>query len=747
MTDDRPSVPAPAPPAAAVPPAPIEAELGREMGLVSALAIGIGTMIAAGIFTLSGLAVGYVGTSAIVAFLLAAGIASLTALSYCEFASIYPESGEGYLYARKTFPAPLAYLGGWCLVLGYIASCAFYVTSFSVYFNEFVWHLDFEPLSGLVMVGALTLLNVKGTKETAAFQVVITAAKVALLIWFVAGGLGHVELETLRARLSTDLGAIFSTAALVFVTFFGFSAVAASAGEVVAPTRTVPRAIFISVAVVTVIYALVVVVILAAGLTEYTEAAMGRAAERFLGPVGGLVIVGGALFSMVSASNASILAGSRVALAMSQLGHLPRELGAINARTRTPAVALLLVGTAIGGTALVLPLEQLANFANCVLLLALVLVNLALIVHRRKFPALQRPFRVPLVPVLPLLGIAANLYLLASIRDTQAVVLAGGALLGGFLGFLAWKGWQPEEEALPGEPSRVALERAALEPGRFRVLVPLAHPGHVEALVDIASAIARAREGGVVALRVALVPEQVPLADAERYVDREHTVLEAARARAREHGVPCTALVRVGRHVARAVLETGRERECDLVVLGWKGWTSTARRILGEVTDDVVNHARSDLLLVKLVDGGPFRRLLLPTAGGMHARRAEEYAADLARFYGGSLTLLSVLPPQAPAERLEEERARLEQARERVQARGLAEVATRVVQHASVPAGVLQASEEHDAIVLGAAETSFSLRVMFGTIPEQIARDARKPVIVVKRHHPVKALLGRVMTE
>ena len=435
----------------------IETELSRDLGLTSALSIGVGTMIAAGIFTLSGLAVRDVGSSAVIAFLIAALVAGFTALTYCEFTSLYPESGEGYLYARRTFPPPLAYLVGWTLVLGYTSSCAFYISSLSSYFNEFVWHSPYEQISGIIGLVCLVLLNIKGTKESARFQILITAGKVILLIWFVYGGLGNLDTKALVERMSMDIPRIGATAGLVFITFFGFSAIAASAGEVTNPTKTIPRAIFLSMMVVTILYTLVVFVIVTANLTEYTEAAMGNAARLFLGPIGGMVIVVGALFSMISASNASILAGSRVVLSMAQLGHLPSGIAAINSQTRTPIISLILVGGTIVVFAQSFNLEKLAHFADTILLLALILVNAALIYHRKKFPNLSRPFRVPFVPLLPLLGIVANIYLLSLIlRHPEPVIMAVLWLIVGMLGFLAWKGAQAEEEFLPGEPSRVA---------------------------------------------------------------------------------------------------------------------------------------------------------------------------------------------------------------------------------------------------------------------------------------------------
>ncbi len=736
----------------------IQTQLTRDLGLVSALAIGVGTMIAAGIFTLSGLAVGNVGSAAIAAFLLAAVAALFTALTYCEFTSIYPESGEGYLYARKTFAPPFAFMVGWCLLLGYTSSCAFYVASLSSYFNEFLvpalHHTRLEMLAGLVALAGLTLLNVKGTKESGTFQIVITAGKVVLLVWFIAGGVLHAGIDTdvLIERFSTDLLKIGSTAALVFITFFGFSAIAASAGEVTEPTKTIPRAIFISMGLVTLLYSAVVLVMVMAQLSEYSEAAMGTAAKTFLGSVGGMVIVGGALFSMVSASNASIMAGSRVALSMAHLAHLPPDIGRVDARTRTPVVALLLTGSTIGGFALMLELERLANFANCVLLIALIAVNVALILHRRLYPDIERPFRVPFVPVLPALGILANAYLLTQIEEWAPILLAVAAIGMGFLSFLAWKGTTPEEAELPGSPSRVALERAAMTQGRFRVVVPLANPATAERLIDLAAAIAGPRQGEIIALRVVSVPDQTAPAREDLLVDREIEVLDVARARALEHGIPVTSLVRVGHDVARAILETSRERHAHLIVLGWEGRTTTARKILGEVTDAVVNHARTDLLLVKFVGEEPPRRLLLPSAGGEHAIRAEEYAADIAKSLDGSITLCGVVPEGAEhGERVTNEEARLAGARLRMLETTPLEddesVRVQVLRHGSVSAAIIDESDRHDAVVVGAAGQSFSTRVLFGSIPEEIARRAPRTVIVVKKHHAVKALVGRVMTE
>ena len=727
----------------------VVAGLSRDLGLVSALAIGTGTMIAAGIFTLSGLAVGYVGSAAIVSFLLAAVVAAFTALTYCEFTSIYPSSGEGYLYARKTFPPLLAYLVGWCILLGYASSCAFYIASLSTYFNEFIWHVPLPALPGLVFLAALTLLNIKGTKESGTFQIVVTAAKIILLVWFIAGGFGSFDTAAIAERFSTDIPLIASTAALVFITFFGFSAIAASAGEVINPTKTIPRAIFISMLVVTVLYALVVLVVVVADLSDYTEAAMGVAARAFLGPIGGAVIVGGALFSMISASNASIMAGSRVALSMSHLRHLPRLVGRIGARTHTPFVAVLAAGGSIGIFALLLPLESLAHFANLVLLLALCLVNAALIVHRRRFPDLERPFRVPLVPLLPALGIAANVYLILQIPmqgHIQPVVFAILALAAGLFGYAAWRGTRFDVPDPAGPGSRVVVLRASPRTAPFRILLPVHNPATAEPLMRMAASIAKPRDGEITVLRVVQVPDQLPPEMARREIEGEAETLERLQALEGELGVPVTTEVRVGRNVGRAILEARREDRSHLVILGWKGFTTTARQILGEVTDDVVRLARADIMLVRFgPDRTVPRRILLPSAGGVHARKAQGYALAMTEGGGGELTLAAVVPAGSPEGRRKEQEERL--AEERAELPEDASVETRMVAGPGVVEGIVGAAGDYDAVMVGASGDSFSQRILFGTIPERVAREAPGTVIVFKNHDRVRAFMGRVAAD
>jgi len=279
----------------------------------------------------------------------------------------------------------------------------------------------------------------------------------------------------------SQVGDIALTSGLVFITFFGFEAIATSEGEIKRPERTVPLAIFLSLGTVTVLYILVVIVVVVAindgaflsflaaqtdgvsaetatrFLAENGEVAMARAAAYCLGDVGYYVFIVGALLSMISAANATILAGSRVTLAMARRGQLPAAVKRIQPQTGVPSTAvgvtsglilLLFVAFSVvfgtipsetGRNGLVGGLESLAHFADFLLLSGLVFVNVALIQSRRTHPDRERQFRVPGVPWVPLVAIGSNLVLLGSLELTSIFFGISAVVIGVVLWFAVFE--------------------------------------------------------------------------------------------------------------------------------------------------------------------------------------------------------------------------------------------------------------------------------------------------------------------
>jgi CIC family chloride channel protein len=221
-----------------------------------------------------------------------------------------------------------------------------------------------------------------------------------------------------------------------------------------------------------------------------------------------------------------------------------------------------------------------------------------------------------------------------------------------------------------------------------------------------------------------------------------------AQEEAEKYGIPETSILRIGYNAAKAILETAREHHCQLILLGWKGFSSTTDKILGRVTDAVVTHARSDILLVKLSNRRKIHNVLLPTAGGEHARAAETYAADLVKSINGKLTLCRIQDPESKGQGIPElTKNDLAAAKERIKAYNGLEADDLIVYNSSISKGILTVAKQFDTVIVGATRDSIYQQILFGSIPESLAKVSKTNVIMVKHHHPVKALLGRVMSD
>ena len=616
----------------------------RTLDFKVAFAIGLGTMIAAGIFSLSGTAVAAIGSTAVVAFVIAAVIAGVTAATYSEFASIYSENGGGYLFSSRTFENDrLTYAIGALLFLGYTGTTAFYLATMDEWLFRFVLpealHVLPHGTTSVAVAVLLGALNARGTEESGTFQLLVTGAKVAVLIAFVAGmfyAVGPASAsETFANRFIGGPVDVLTIAALAFITFFGFSAIAASAGEIIEPKRTVPLAIAASMVTVTVLYALVIVAMVnspvpAEVIAQEGETAMGRVAASFLGPVGRTLIVAGAVFSMVSASNASILAASGIGSLMGYRGQAPRRFARISQQFGTPVWAIaaaigvivaevvVFIGVfpAEGGLAgLNLGLTALTGFATLNLLLPLSVVNVALVYSRRRFPDVTRGFRVPGVPVLPAIGVLANLGLILSLPPDGVVVgLVVNAVV--IVAYLAWGGTAAVEDLV--EEVVPAPEPAAEEGGepageRFRVLVPVARPSLALAYVRLAETIGMESDDPtfVQVLNVTQIPEQTPnemVRDtAAARADRIESLLAEA-----DLDVEYTVEGHVCRDVAFDVLQTAREDGADRILMGYPH----EHRNLAETVE---YEASCPVYFASGVEGmGPIDTVTVGAGGGPH---------------------------------------------------------------------------------------------------------------------------------
>ncbi|TYT62513.1 APC family permease [Natrialba swarupiae] len=421
-----------------------DAELERTLGLTGGLAIGIGTMIGAGIFVFPGLAAGNAGPAASVSFAIGAVVALLVALPASELATAMPKSGGGYYFISRGLGSLAGAVVGLSLWFGLVFASAFYLVGFGYYAVDTLAELGIAVGTELVIPVALLFgagfiaLNVTGTENAAKLQNGVVALLLSILVVFLGyGGLDAVGLlgEPTAPEQFTPAGTlpVFTTAALVFTSYLGFAQVATVAGEMKDPGRNLPLAMVGSVLIVGVLYVVTIFVATSAfgsdQLQRFGETAMVEVGRHYLGSIGAFAIVFGGLLATMSSANASVLSTSRAIYAVSRDALLPQRASRINLRYGTPHVALGLAG----GPILVLTatgrVELLAEVASFLHLIMYGLICVALIALRRDEPEWYDPdFRVPGYPVVPALGAISSFALIAFMQPASRYV-GGGIML------------------------------------------------------------------------------------------------------------------------------------------------------------------------------------------------------------------------------------------------------------------------------------------------------------------------------
>ena len=431
-----------------VPPAAAGAELERTLGLPSALSVGMGTMIGAGIFVFPGLAAGEAGPAAILSFALGGVIALLVALPASELAPPMPEGGAGYSFVPRGLGAgwgALLGLGQW---VGLVFASAFYLVGAGTYLAEVARTLG-RPLDvppswiGVGVALLLTAVSVVGTREAGRLQngilVLLLAILGAFLVWggLSVAGVTPAPSGTVGPFFPFGVHPVFTTAATVFTSYLGFAQIAAVAGEVRDPGRTIPRALLGSVIAVGILYVLTLWVgtalLTPERMGELGETAMVEVARVLAGKAGVAVFLTGGLLATVSSANASILSSSRSIFALGRDDLVPEAAGAVNARFRTPHVAILLAGVPIAALTLLGRIDVLAEVASLLHLVLYGLLCVALIALRRRDPPGYRPsFRCPGHPVVPALGAAAS-FTLILFMEPLSQILGAAVLAAAFL--------------------------------------------------------------------------------------------------------------------------------------------------------------------------------------------------------------------------------------------------------------------------------------------------------------------------
>ena len=403
------------------------ASLKPILGPVQLIFYSVGVIVGAGVYSVIGSAAGLAHQSLWLSFVVGAGVAMLTALSYAEMATSFPVAGAEYVYLRRAWPGAdwLAFSVGSILLLGGAATAATVAMAFAGYLRVFV---DVPAIAAAgLLLAFCTALGIWGLRESSWLNIAFTLIEVAGLMMVVAAALWS------DARLPSQPAgaepAVLAAAALLFFVYLGFEEVANLAEEVRDPARDLPMALFVSLGVTTALYVMVAVAVVSIAATAdlaASEAPLATAIEN-VWPRAGNLLSGVALFATANTVLITLIATSRLAFAMGRDGEIPSVFAKVLPGRLTPWMATLLT---FGLAAVLLPagsVKILAEISSFAALLAFLSVNVVLIVLRYRMPDHPRPFRVPFavgrLPILPLGAIVSIIVLL--IHFDWAIYAAG----------------------------------------------------------------------------------------------------------------------------------------------------------------------------------------------------------------------------------------------------------------------------------------------------------------------------------
>lgn len=412
------------------------AELKRHLGLWGAASIGIGAIIGAGIFVMSGVASGLAGPAVILSFLIAGVVAFFTALSSAELSSFITEAGGSYIYTHKAFGKFWGFVVGWMQSFDYIVGASAISVGFAGYFIYFAGIQQIAQniiIIAVVMPLILVLINMIGIREASGANNLLVGIKVTALALFVIVGLfflfSHGNFSNYHPFFPRGFAGMLSGAALIFFAFIGFNTITMIAEEVKDPERNVPRSLVFAFLICTLLY--IGVSVVEVGLVDWKiigasyaplDLALGFATNNIV--LLKFVSIS-ALFATASATMASILGGSRAVFSMARQRVLPGMLAKIS-KNGIPVNAVLINGFTIVLIVIVTKgdLQLIASIFNFGTLMTFFFINMSLLMLRRKMPEAKRTFKVPFYPITPILGLISCFALVFYLK-TSAIIAAG----------------------------------------------------------------------------------------------------------------------------------------------------------------------------------------------------------------------------------------------------------------------------------------------------------------------------------
>jgi len=410
-------------------------QLRRTLGLFEVTLSGIGIILGAGIYALIGEAAGLAGNAVWVSFFLSAVVAVFTGLSYAELASMFPKASAEYEYTSQAFGRFSAIIVGWLIIFSGVIGAATVSLGFAGYFQALTG-ASLLP-SAFVLLAVLSAIVSAGIKQSARLAVTFTLIEALGLVFVIILGVPYLGGVDLLEMSPLGLSGIFQASALIFFAFIGFEEMVKLSEETKDPEKNIPRGLMLAISTSIVLYimvALSAVSVLGWERLGQSSAPFADIAYSALGPNASTIISIMALFATINTALLMLLASSRIIYGMAKAGSLPGILASVHPKTHTPWAATILSMTLAMAFLFLGDIAFVANVNNFTVFVTFIVINAALIVLRYNRPEENRPFQVPLslgkLPLLPVLGIFFNAFMLAHLTWQVMAIGLGLVVLG-----------------------------------------------------------------------------------------------------------------------------------------------------------------------------------------------------------------------------------------------------------------------------------------------------------------------------
>lgn len=646
-------------------------------GLLHALSITTGSIIGGSILLISGKAILVSGPLALLALLFATLIALITACSFAELSTAFPESGGMYTFAKKVIGVQSAFSVGWIILLARVMISALYVKGFSSFtmllfqgapgFQNYSPNADFILSIGIVGLTVFPLVFNIGGSGT-----VLNILKLVLFAGFLSGGflvLSGMDPVFLMERLSVTahggISGVFEATGYLFVTVQGFAVIVAVAGEVKNPTRNLPRAMFLSILFAFVLYAGILTLVILAGFPADSDvksfaaidpsSTVVRAFEVVLGPLGAKVVVISGILSMFLAMIVNLRAAGKLVVAMSIDRAFPVRFSVLN-KLCQPSEALLGIALSLVLLVVTIPdVETSGASASLVFLLTFALTQGIAILFRNRVAEFPGRFRTPFFPLLPIAGIV--LCLLLAVYQGYRAPLAGliVTIWLTFGAFLYWFQFAGRARVVDAGSEATNPELIKYRGRSPLFLIPVANPAKVTAILSVAKTLIPPDVGRLLLLAVAKAPKEWSGISYRNELAQANAAVTEALETAFMKDMQAEAIVSVAPDPWMEFERIARNHRCDGIVLGMSGSVSES---FDKNVVRLVNTVPSNVLFLKAPDNWrmpDYAEILVPTAGRSdHSELRARLFGSFARNSHHRISFFSVISPETTPDREQE---------------------------------------------------------------------------------------------